>query len=167
MKTNEIEFDDGTPTVTVWMRCGERFPNSHQAATALDWCKAEVQRMNDAGGSVRLALREVAGGDIICAVAQEDWRINPERRLRAWTIDEVPLLALFRLNGKHESGVRIIGLCEKFSNIQEPALIYGVQCSNSYNNYYLCDCVTALSKPEYSTDDGQTWYRCGVWGDEP
>ena len=69
---NEVEFDDGTDTITVWMRCGEKFANQFNAPTALDWCKAEIRRMIDCGSNVKLALREVPGSnDIICAIEPE------------------------------------------------------------------------------------------------
>lgn len=83
------------------------------------------------------------------------WRIKPEKKLRPWRPEEVPVGALIR--GKH-IGVRVI-------------LGYGMACEGvgpyvlyvgSFGKISGDGLETCLSFREHSTDGGLTWKSCGI-----
>ena len=81
-----------------------------------------------------------------------DYRIKPEPKYRAWTIDEVPVGAVVRRKPTKAHGVgdrvTIIGTSDD-----------KVHCGDSI---HATTCKELLQEAEVSYDFGKTWQPCGV-----
>lgn len=81
-----------------------------------------------------------------------DYRIKPEPKYRAWTIDEVPVGAVIR---RKANGIISVG---------NPSVISKVSNSQIFCGDYAVgnDCRTLFLYAEVSYDFGKTWQPCGV-----
>jgi hypothetical protein len=93
------------------------------------------------------------------------YRIKPSPKLRAWKPEEVPVGAKFRCRNRELTivGAGVAG----HKTFRADALFLSYENDNWYpgNYFYLADCLTSESKPEYSLDGGKTWLPCGVMED--
>lgn len=81
-----------------------------------------------------------------------NWRIKPEKKLRPWKPEEVPVGAMFRPKSSGRSWVmQIAGINWAYS---DGAKIYFNGGSTTPQRIFEMD--------EHSTDGGKTWHPCGV-----
>lgn len=81
-----------------------------------------------------------------------EWRIKPEKKLRPWKPEEVPVGAMFRPKSSGRSWVmQIAGINWAYS---DGAKIYFNGGSTTPQRIFEMD--------EHSTDGGKTWHPCGV-----
>ena len=83
---------------------------------------------------------------------EENYRIKPEPKYRAWTIDEVPVGAVTRrkANGINPAGAPIV-----ISKIVDSKIFFGDYPTGN-------DCHTLFLYSEVSYDFCKTWQPCGV-----
>ena len=81
-----------------------------------------------------------------------DYRIKPEPKYRAWTIDEVPVGAVIR---RKANGIISVGNPSVISKVSNSQIFYGDYAVGN-------DCHTLFLYAEVSYDFCKTWQPCGV-----
>lgn len=76
-----------------------------------------------------------------------EYRVKPQKKMRPWTPDEVPVGAVVRYKGK-SSSVRLLIVSNTPSHWLAHGGIWGYE--------------DLLKSTEHSTDGGKTWHPCGV-----
>jgi len=81
-----------------------------------------------------------------------DYRIKPEPKYRAWTIDEVPVGAVIR---RKANGIISVGNSSVIGKVSNSQIFCGDYAVGN-------DCRTLFLYAEVSYDFGKTWQPCGV-----